>query len=139
MSLFERVHCCQPLPHVLGFPKLRVLSADPTPIDASILPCFVGLSRWSIPINIDGPPVFARHHLLTCHQFKPRGPYTLLTKAQRSCCLPPITLKVNGPGCMHYRGKTCSLSLRPVNALPTLRYLCSMKNFMSADNARLDA
>ena len=52
----------QPLPHVHGFPMLKVLSADPTPSDVCLFSCFTRLEKQIVlREHVAGPPAFIRN------------------------------------------------------------------------------
>ena len=88
----DRFNPRQPLPHVVGFPYLKVLSVGKTPAVTSRHPCFVGLFGTYLLIskNHYGSPLFPIYHLTTCREYEPRKLRTSLTIS--ACAFPPSSL-----------------------------------------------
>ncbi len=92
MYLGELTQERQPLPHVIGFPNLKVLPADLTPDGTSSLTYFVRLAKlYGILADAAGSPTFTHNLLLTCYRFKPRRPFLCSLKRKVPAAFPMPT------------------------------------------------
>src|ERR1035438_4692749 len=61
-----------PLPHVVGSPHRRVLSASLTACEPSDRPRFIGLATLTASAGTHGSPLFATSPSSTCRGYEPR-------------------------------------------------------------------
>ena len=128
MFPLNRFKVCHPLPHVPGFPWLRVrYKMIRLPVDPHSILAFRACLELRLPVESAGPPVFTRHHLHTCYGFKSRRENHRLTiNADDPAVFPYISLRSTLLTYNTFETKFPSLSLWPACVLCTLRYICSL-------------
>ena len=118
---------CWPLPHVIGSPYLRVLSASLTSDKPSNHPRLFSLSGSSCFLQESvGSPLFLCPPLITCRRYEPRKQFPILAITNRSFLSSPLRDKVD---CFTTSGISGLIFLfifrfRPVTFLSTLRSTC---------------
>ena len=119
------IHHCWPLPHVTGFPCLGVLSASPTPGEASSHPCFKGLFDSTAHADFTGPPAFTQNHLATCCRSRTPEAPAMPRRNDIANSAFPFERQGRPPQDRSISGLLLSLALRPATSLFTLQDSCS--------------